>query len=89
MSTQNGTDKPSNGRGERDKTPYVRPILSPETALEIVQTSLDYAKRSGLTVRIGNRNGLCVIAIGGAVWNDDTHRLCVTTNHDDTQGGAA
>lgn len=80
MSTQNATDKPKpeRKRGER-------PTLSPETALEIVKTSLDYAKGSGLTVKIGNHRGLCVITIGGAFWNDDTQRLCVTTGDDDTQ----
>lgn len=79
MSTQSATDKPKNGRKKSDK-----PTLPPETALEIVQTSLDYAKGSGLQVRIGNHNGLCVIAIGGAFWDSDTQALCVMA-HDDTQ----
>ena len=61
---------PERKRGER-------PTLSPETALEIVQTSLDYAKGSGLTVKIGNHRGVCVIAIGGAFWDSDTQALCV------------
>ena len=84
MTTQNATDKPKNGR-----KPNERPTLTPETALEILKTSLDYAKGSGLPVKIGNRGGLCVITIGGAFWNDDTHALCVTprddTRADDTQ----
>ncbi len=80
MSTQNETDKPNGGRKKSE-----RPTLSPEMALEILRTSLNYVKGSGLPVKIGNRGGLCVIAIGGAVWDDDTHALCVITNHDDTQ----
>ncbi|CAG0935196.1 hypothetical protein TFLX_04028 [Thermoflexales bacterium] len=79
MSTANATDKPKpeHKRGER-------PMLSPETALEIIQTSLDYAKGSGLTVKVGNHRGVCVIAIGGAFWDSDTHALCVIPR-DDTQ----
>jgi hypothetical protein len=84
MTTQNATDKPKNGR-----KPNERPTLTPETALEILKTSLDYVRGSGLTVRIGNRASLCVIGIAGATWDDDTHRLCVTpdddTHADDTQ----
>lgn len=72
MTTQNATGKPSNGHGRGEK-----PTLSPETALEIVQTSLIYAKGSGLRVKIGNRGGVCVITIGGAVWDGDAQRLCV------------
>ena len=80
MSTHDETGKRKNGhkRGER-------PTLTPETALEILNTSLDYVKGSGLTVRIGNRGGVCVITIAGATWNDDTQSLCVTTTDDDTQ----
>ncbi|CAG0932823.1 hypothetical protein TFLX_02779 [Thermoflexales bacterium] len=79
MTIQNATDKPKNGR-----KPNERPTLMPETALEVVKTSLDYAKGAGLPVKIGNRGGLCVITIGGAFWNDDTQSLCVTPD-DDTQ----
>ena len=79
MTTQNATDKPSNGHKRGEKS-----TLPPETALEIVQTSLDYAKGSGLAVKIGNHRGVCVIAIGGAFWDSDTQALCVMP-HDDTQ----
>ena len=79
MSTQSATDKPNNGhkRGER-------PTLNPNMALEVLQTAIDYVRGSGLAVMIGNRNGLCVIGITGAVWDYDTQSLCVTPG-DDTQ----
>lgn len=79
MITQNETDKPNNGhkRGER-------PTLSPSMALEVLQTAIDYVRGSGLAVRIGNHDGLCVIGITGAVWDYNTQSLCVTP-HDDTQ----
>lgn len=80
MTTQNATDKPKNARGRGE-----RPTLPPETALEIVQTSLNYAKGGGLSVKIGNRGGVCVITIGGAVWDSDTQRVCVMPR--DTQAG--
>lgn len=82
MPTVNATDKPKSERKRGE-----RPTLPPDAALEIVQTSLNYAKGSGLQVRIGNREGVCVITIGGAAWDSDTQRLCVITNHDDTQVG--
>ena len=79
MKTHDATDRPKNARKRSE-----RPTLPPETALEILQTSLDYVRGSGLTVRIGNRGGLCVIGLAGVTWNADTHRLCVTAD-DDTQ----
>lgn len=79
MTTQNGTDKPNDTRKRNE-----RPTLTPAMALEILRTSLDYVRGSGLQVRIGNHNGQCVIGITGAAWDYDTHALCVTA-HDDTQ----
>jgi hypothetical protein len=80
MTTQSETGKRSNGHRQRGE----RPTLPPDTALEIVQTSLAYAKGAGLSVRIGNHQGVCVIMIGGAAWDNDTQKLCVIPA-DDTQ----
>ena len=77
MKTQDGTDRLN---PERKKG--ARPTLPADMALQILKTSLDYVKGSGLSVRLGNNAGMCVIVVEGAQWHDDTQQLCVTRGDD-------
>lgn len=70
-----------------------KPIVTPSVALGVLKAALDYVRDSGLRVRIGNQNGVCVMAIVGAEWQSDTQTLCVIgasdtqTTSDTQQGG--
>lgn len=64
-----------------------RPVVTPSMALQVLKTALDYVRDSGLRVQIGNRQGLCVMVVAGALWDGDAQMLRVVGG--DAQGGDA
>jgi hypothetical protein len=53
-----------------------RPVVTPDMALQVLTTALEYVRDSGLRVQIGDRDGgLCVMVVTGATWDSDAQRI--------------
>lgn len=59
MTTPNGS---ANGKNK----------LTPADALQVLESALGYVRGAGLSVKIGNVNGVLIIGITGAMWESGT-----------------